>query len=49
MKTVELNEAERMAINQFISENWEEFKATAELFLDEVEIELLDSKLEGKD
>lgn len=47
MPPVTLDEQERLAINQFLSENWEDFKAFAENFLDEAEIEALDRKLEG--
>jgi hypothetical protein len=45
MKKVQLDEAEVMAIDTFLAENWRAFCRVAEQFLSEEELESLENKL----
>ena len=47
MKTIELDEAERMAIDAFLAEQWSKFCRVADQFLTTDEIEALGEKLSG--
>ena len=46
MKTVELNDQERRALNEFIGERWSQFQVVAERYLTDDETEALGEKLE---
>lgn len=46
---IELTDIERMALDTFISENWNRFLSVAERFLDEDEIDSLTKKLAATD
>lgn len=48
-KRTELDEAERMAIDAFLGENWSAFCRIAENFMEIDEIEALGEKLSGHD
>jgi len=45
MKTIELNEQERMAIDAYLSEHWITFYRIAQDFMTKDEIEILAQKL----
>jgi len=45
MKTVELNDQERRALNEFLGDRWGEFQEVAERYLDEDQTEALGKKL----
>lgn len=45
MKTVELNDQERRALNEFLGERWGEFQEVAERYLTEEQTEELGEKL----
>lgn len=47
MKTVELNDQERRALNEFLGERWGEFMKVAERYLTEEQTEELGEKLEN--
>lgn len=44
---MELTEAERIALNEFVAGNWGEFEKTAADFLSPEEVEELGNKLAG--
>lgn len=48
MNTIELNDQERRAINEFLGEHWGRFLDVAHRYLSDDEVDELGKKLEGQ-